>query len=320
MGAYKFVPEWGEPDNSMATVDKKAGLLQGVVILATWRNLQKSANGGLTEDNEIDQGLAAVRKYNQEHPNAPLAVKLRVWGGFFAPEWAMHESGGPVHLIHTNNKGTELKRMVGKVWSQPYRKAWARLQELLAAKYDADPLIREVAVTSCQMFTAEPFFIDTHETALEPLRKAGMTDAAYKECLDGIVHDYAPWKTTRFETPLNPFRLTDGPKPKHDEAFTLAWMKRCHAEEPTRCAFDNHDLDVHVEKGLETLYEAMEKSGAEVEFQSGPAAPKDLDGMIRRAVSTGGTSVELWQDYQGFPEMADAELRRSAKLLEDNRK
>ena len=36
-------------------------------------------------------------------------------------------------------------------------------------------------------------------------------------------------------------------------------------------------------------------------------------------MSTGGTSVELWQDYEGFPEMADGELQRFAKLLEHNR-
>jgi hypothetical protein len=322
MGAYKFLSDLGEPDNSLDAVRKKPGLLQGIVILATWRSLQKSATSGLTENNEIDRGLAEVQKYNAEHPSAPLAVKLRVWGGYFAPEWVINESGGPIHVVHTNINGAEMHRVLGHVWSDPYRKAWAHLQELLAAKYDASPLIHEVAVTSCMMFTAEPFSIDTTPAALKPLRDAGMTDAAYQACLDGISHDYAPWKTTRFETPLNPFKSTDGAKARHDEAFTLAWMDRCHKAEPVRCVFDSHDLDPEskVNKDVKTLYAAMKKSGAEVEFQSFTKSPEDFDGMMKYALDSGAQSVELWQDSGGFTEMSDATLQKYAKLLEGNGK
>jgi len=320
MGAYKFRQEYGEPDNSLDTVRKKPELLQGIVILATWRSLEKSATSGLSENNEIDQGLAEVRKYNSEHPTAPLAVKLRVWGGFFAPDWVIEESGGPINVIDTNFRNVERPRVLGHVWSDAYRKEWAHLQELLAAKYDSDPLIREVAVTSCQMKTAEPFIVDTHEGSIKPLRDAGLTDAAYKACLDGIVKDYAPWKTTRFETPLNPFKDTDD-KPDRDAHFTIEWIKRCHQAEPVRCVFDNHNLeaDISHNKELDQILTAMKDSGAEVEFQSGPSTPKDLGAMIRTGVSYGAASVELWQDFGGFPDMSDAELRQNAKLLEDNR-
>jgi hypothetical protein len=320
MGAYKFAPDLGEPDNSLDTVRKKKGLLQAIVILTSWRSLEKSATSGLTENNEIDQGLAEVRKYNQENPSTPLAVKIRVWGGFWAPQWVIDESGGAIHVIHTNNKGVEKPRVLGHVWTDAYHKEWAHLQELLAQKYDADPLVHEVAVTSCMMFTAEPFSIDSHPKAIDPLREAGLTDAAYKACLDHIVDDYAPWKTTRFETPLNPFKLTDGKKPEHDEAFTLKWMDDCKKRGGARCVFDNHDLDVEskVPKDLQTTYDSMKKSGSEVEFQTGPASPDDLDGVIRFAVSKGASSVELYQDYGGFPEVADADLTKLSKLLRDN--
>jgi len=320
MGAYKFRQEYGEPDNSLDIVRQKDGLLQGIVIVATWRNLEKSATSGLTENNEIDQGLAEVRKYNDAHPNAPLAVKLRVWGGFFAPDWVIAESGGPINVMDTNFRNVERPRTVGHVWTDSYRKEWAHLQELLAAKYDSDPLIREVAVTSCQTKTAEPFIIDTHPASLKPLRDAGLTDAAFKACLNGIVQDYAPWKTTRFETPLNPFISTDG-QPERDEQFTLDWIKRCHEAEPVRCALDNHNLEADMSKNkeLSAIYDGMRKSGAEVEFQSGPSKPKSLDAMIHTAVETGAESVELWQDFEGFPDMTDAELRANAKRLEENR-
>jgi hypothetical protein len=157
MGAYKFAPVLGEPDNSLDTVRQKNGLLQGIVILASWRSLVPTATSGLADNNEIDQGLAAVRKYNQDNPTAPLAVKIRAWGGFWAPDWVIQASGGKIAVEHTNDQGQSKDRALGYVWSEEYHKAWAHLQELLAAKYDADPLVHEVAVTSCMMFTAEPF-------------------------------------------------------------------------------------------------------------------------------------------------------------------
>ena len=320
MGSYSFVGDVGEPTNTMDKIEQKPGLLRGVVIVATWRNLEPTADGGIAPDNEIYRGLANVRAYNARHPEAPLSVKLRVWGGYFAPQWVMDQTGGAIHVIHTNNHHRRMPRVLGHVWREDYRTDWRHLQELLAAKYDAEPLIHEVAVTSCMMFTAEPFSIDTSPEALDPLRTAGLTDRHYKECLNGIVEDYRPWRTTRFETPLNPFKDTDGGHARHDEAFTLAWMQRCHAAEPTRCAFDNHDLDATVDHDLETIYDHMKNSGAEVEFQSGPEMPPNLDGMIRRGVDAGATSIELYQDYQGFPLMSDADLRRYGQMLENNRR
>jgi hypothetical protein len=320
MGAYKFVPALGEPDNSMDTVNKKAGLLQGIVILATWRSLEPTPTSGLADNNELDQGLANVRKYNQDNPKAPLAVKIRVWGGFWAPDWVMQDSGGKIPVVHTNFRGVAKDRDVGHVWDDKYHWHWAHLQELLAAKYDGDPLVHEVAVTSCMMFTAEPFNIDSRPPALDPLRKAGLTDAKYKDCLNKIVDDYAPWKTTRFETPLNPFKDTDSGKPKHDLDFTLAWMADCRKRGGDRCVLDNHNLDVpaKVDHDEQLMYAAMKKSGAEVEFQTGGASPPDLGGVIGYGVEMGATSIELYQDYGGFTQVPDDDLRKYSAMLEHN--
>ncbi|WP_235616595.1 hypothetical protein [Mycobacterium montefiorense] len=320
MGAYKFAPVLGEPENSLDTVRQKDGLVQGIVILASWRSLEPTATSGLADNNEIDQGLANVRKYNQDNPNAPLAVKIRVWGGFWAPDWVMQDSGGKIPVVHTNFRGVAKDRTLGHVWDDRYHLRWAHLQELLAAKYDGDPLVHEVAVTSCMMFTAEPFSIDTRPAAVGPLRKAGMTDANYKTCLNRIVDDYAPWKTTRFETPLNPFKATDSGKPVHDVDFTLAWMADCRKRAGDRCVFDNHDLDVpaKVDNDLRKIYAAMKRSNAEVEFQTGGASPADLAAVIGYGVEMGATSIELYQDYGGFTQVPDDDLRKYAAMLEHN--
>lgn len=320
MGAYKFAPFLDEPDNSLDTVRAKAGLLQGIVILASWRSLEPTPTSGLADNNEIDQGLANVRKYNHDYPDTPLAVKIRVWGGFWAPDWVMEDSGGKIPLVHTNFRGVQKNRTVGHVWDDKYHWHWAHLQELLAAKYDRDPLVHEVAVTSCMMFTAEPFNLDSRPPALDPLRQAGMTDAAYQGCLNEIVDDYAPWKTTRFETPLNPFKETDNGQVHRDVNVTLAWMADCRKRAGDRCVFDNHDLDVasKTNKQLQTIYEAMKTSGAEVEFQTGGAAPPDLGAVIGNGVEMGATSIELYQDYGGFTQVPDDDLRTYSAMLEHN--
>jgi hypothetical protein len=323
MGSFRFTADDSEPENSTADVSSKKGLLQGIVIIATWRSLQPTADG-LAENNEIDRGLAAVRQYNAANPDAPLAAKLRVFGGYYAPTWAMDESGGQIHVIHTNIANRSSPRILGHVWSQAYRTRWAKLQQLLAAKYDAEPLIHEVAVTSCMMTTAEPFSIDSHPLAIDPLHQAGLGDAVWQDCLSHIVDDYAPWTTTRFETALNPFQKMDGggPHPVQDGDFTVSWMQDCRRRAGDRCVFDNHDLTTpdNMHPQMQKVYEAMRDSGAEVEFQTFVPAPPDLPAVIRHAVAMGATSVELWQDYPGFTNVPDAQLRNLSRLLVDNRR
>src|SRR5260370_817249 len=139
MGAMKFAATGTDPVNTLEPLDARPGIFGGIVILATWRELQKTAASGLEENNTIDKALEEVRAYNRKNPNKPLAVKLRVWSGFVAPDWAKEIGGPPIKVFHKE------ARTLGRFWSPPYRKAWAHFQELLAAKYDKEPLIREVA-------------------------------------------------------------------------------------------------------------------------------------------------------------------------------
>jgi len=43
-----------------------------------------------------------------------------------------------------------------------------------------------------------------------------------------------------------------------------------------------------------------------------------LDGTIRLGVSYGASSIELYQDYGGFPLVPDAKLREWAAMLDAN--
>ena len=233
-----------------------------------------------------------------------------MWGGFEAPDWAKQLGGAPIATEHNGKQ-----RILGRFWSEAYRQAWSRLQVQLAARYDALPLIREVAITSCMSFTAEPFFLPTEPTVANPLRAAGYTDAAHRQCLEHAVADYAPWKASRLVLSLNPFYGLSGRRPG-DAAFTEQVMRACRQAVGRRCVFDNHDLDANPPKTLLPIYAAMQKMGPEIEFQTLHTTPEDFEGTIRKGVSLGASSIELWQDYQGFPLVPDATLKRWAAMIE----
>jgi hypothetical protein len=313
MGAYKFVVRAEDPNNTFEPINKKPGIFGGIVILASWRELQQSASSPLAENNTIDKALEEVRAYDKRNPQKPLGVKLRVWGGFVAPDWAKSLGGGaPIQVVHKK------PRTVGRFWGPPYRKHWAHLQEMLAVKYDKEPLIREVAMTSCMSFTAEPFFLPGEETVKGPLEKAGFKPAEFKRCLMDGLEDYAVWKSTNIETPLNPIHMPLG-NPKGDQEFTAQYMRECRKAFGKRCIFDNHDLDTTPAKAVLPVYAEMKKMGGPIEFQTGPATPKDFEGTIKYGAEIGAGSIELYQDFGGFPLVPDPKLKRWAAILEGNR-
>ena len=95
-------------------------------------------------------------------------------------------------------------------------------------------------------------------------------------------------------------------------------MRDCRRTIGRRCVFDNHDLDTDLPGPLHRIYATMKQLGPEIEFQTWRTTPQDFDGTIRLGVSYGASSIELYQDYGGFPLVADARLRQWAAMLERN--
>jgi hypothetical protein len=312
MGAFKFVGSGGDPVNTLEPLNAKPGIFSGLVVIASWAQLQPEPTSTIGNGNVIDKAMADVRAYNARNPDKPLAVRLRIWGGFKAPAWVLGLGGPPIKAVH-NNKN----RRVGRFWNAEYRRAWARLQEQLAAKYDSWPLIREVSITSCMSFTAEPFFVPTEDSVQRPLREAGFTDDSYKECLRHALDDYASWKSSRLVLSVNPLRTGLGQGPG-DPEFTMGIMRDCRKRLGVRCVFDNHNLDTRLPRPLIPLYALMKQLGPEIAYQTGGTNPQDFEGTIKFGVEQGATSIELWQDYGGFPTVPDRALRRWATMIEAN--
>ena len=95
-------------------------------------------------------------------------------------------------------------------------------------------------------------------------------------------------------------------------------MRYCRRTVGRRCVFDNHDLDTDLPGPLYRIYATMKELGPEIQFQTWRTTPKDFDGTIRLGISYGASSIELYQDYGGFPLVADAKLREWAAMLERN--
>jgi hypothetical protein len=116
---------------------------------------------------------------------------------------------------------------------------------------------------------------------------------------------------------VNPLRTAPG-QGNGDPGFTEGLMRDCRRTIGRRCVFDNHDLDTDLPGPLHRIYATMKQLGPEIEFQTWRTTPQDFDGTIRLGVSYGASSIELYQDYGGFPLVADARLRQWAAMLERN--
>src|SRR4030088_2901241 len=88
LGAHRLVGSGGDPVNTLEPLNAKPGIFGGLVVIASWKQLQPRPDSEIGPNNVIDRALAEVRAYNERNPQKPLAVKLRVWGGFEAPDWA----------------------------------------------------------------------------------------------------------------------------------------------------------------------------------------------------------------------------------------
>ncbi len=303
MGSMTFLPQQTEPDNRMEELFAHQGAYSAAVIIVTWRQLE--AVQGRLDTSEIDRALAAIGRYNIAVPARPVVGKLRVFAGAHAPDWALALGGPPIQTQFRQEPIT-----IGRFWSAPYRAAWADLQRRLAARYDADPRIAEVAISSCSTHSAEPFHARvTPPSALAALREAGYSDDAERSCIMGALDDYAPWKTTPLDFTVSTFLATDSGHPRVDRVFPVQVLEAFRARYGGRAVIATHGLDEDLPASKRDLYEEEKRLGPPMEFQT--VSPHvDFDGAVRTGLELGATEIELWDsvDAGGQARFTEAEL------------
>jgi hypothetical protein len=286
MGDLSFIGSGAKPQNTFSEANRHAGAYAGVVILAVWKDLEPAR--GKFDFSVIDKAFDNIRSYNKAHPKTPMVGKLRVFAAAGTPEWATKLDNGPLNIA--DRRGTHA---LGVFWGKPYGDAWRELQAALAAKYDNDPLMGEVAVSSCSSSTAEPFIVFLTPENAPTLKKAGYTDAAFKSCLMGAIDDYAVWKKTPLDFTINQFRDSDSGKPVEDKEFTVQVMEAFRAKYGMRGVLANHGLQPELKPAAGPVYEELMKLGPPIEFQT--IAPNvEWNASVAKGLTYHPTEIETW--------------------------
>ncbi len=309
MGKLNFVYRAGDPEDPMLEANTHPGVYSAVVINVTWEQLEP-VKGELKTD-FIDQALAEIRAYNRKYPNAPVTAKLRVHAGNKAPRWVKTLDGGPIRIMHR-----QFPVDVPAFWTEHYRTAWRTLQKELAERYDDDPLVGEVAVSSCSTVTDEPFILPMDPLSKSNLHKAGLTDANRKACLQGVAEDYSFWKRTPLDFTFNPFFANDGPRSVREIDFTVSVMRDWRKRLGSRGILAHHGLDEKPRPQAMEIYETMTSLGPPIELQA--VSPRvNADGAFEYALRTKATEVEVWQtkDAGGLSDISMQKLQAWAARM-----
>ena len=231
------------------------GLFGEIVLNVTWAALQPTPESQLDPSSLILSAIQAVQAYNQQH-DTNLGIKLRVWGGFTAPDWAKNIDGPPIAV--TDKDGNA--QTVGRFWTADYINAWTNLQTQLAAAWDGNSLIRGISNTAGASETDEPFIsLSSNDIAL--LQAAGYTDAAQQLTLRAAIADYAQWSTTPLDYTMNLFHLYGSGHTNPDANFTLAVLQQ--ARSSTReVQAGNHALNSPWPSGDAFIYSQMQADAA----------------------------------------------------------
>jgi hypothetical protein len=197
-----------------------------IVLNVTWAQLQPNGPGPQGLDTSvITNAINQLNKFNSDN-NTDVGIKLRVWGGYTAPDWAKNIDGPAITVtgpgtVDPNKDQTET---IGRFWSADYINAWTSFQSELAGALDGNPAILGISNTAGAAATDEPF-VPLHPNQVGQLEAAGYRDAAEIRTLRNAVADYAQWSTTPLDYTMNLFHLEDSGKVVSDANLTLAVLQ-----------------------------------------------------------------------------------------------
>src|SRR5262245_30962860 len=150
----------GIPTFTLSDLASFKGSFSEMVLNVTWAQLQPVEGGALVTTAIDGPGgpLDQIAAYNAAN-GTNLGVKLRVWGGFTAPEWAKNMNG---LAITVSGKASVDPydyddQTIGRFWTADYIDAWTSLQNALAQRYDGNSLIRGISQTAGAATSDEPF-------------------------------------------------------------------------------------------------------------------------------------------------------------------
>lgn len=268
--------------------------VRGWVVKANWKDLQKSPGGPITDNNAIDQAIAAAHKLG-------LGLKLRIYAGTDAPDWAKALGGGAVNVVDPQDKAPGT---IPRFWSEDFGKAYADLQSKLAAKYDDVPEVREVVVSRCTTFFAEPFLRDKGDKgSVANMLAAGFSFGTDQTCHREEIDAHKVWAHTHSDVAFSPYQNIEKKGVNStDEGFTDAMMDYCRTNLGARCVLENNAIRTPVQANYEAMYDRIKTMGPPISFQTAnPNKIGDLLATLTWAAQYGANSVELPGSYTQNP-------------------
>ncbi len=214
------------------------------VVNAYWKDLQTSNGGAIKSNNVIDQAISKTRTYNNS-ANKPQSLKLRLFAGIHAPAWAKTLAGGPYKAYTGSGSSEVYEGEIGYFWTNTYQNAYENFLAKIAAKYDNEPLIKDVTTSMCTTVYAEPMIIQiSSSTTRSNLINAGYTYAAHKNChYRQIDIQEKHWKKTRSSLAFNPVQGVNANKTAiKDMNFTHTLIDYCRNKLGNRCVLENNSL------------------------------------------------------------------------------
>jgi hypothetical protein len=283
-------------------------VMGGFVVNVRWSDLQPAAGAPIATNNAIDQAIATLHRID---PSGRMGLKVRLFAGIYAPEWAKSLGGRPILV---GDPVTGASGTVGRFWNADFGAAYDDLQVKLATKYDSAPEIREITISRCTTVYAEPFIRDTaNPAAMVALLGAGFTVTADQQCHREQILAHQVWTRTRSDLSFNPYQLV-GTFARIDEAFTEQMMDFCRSTLGSRCVLANNSLRTPPQ--FPDMYAHMLSLGPPIAFQTAVKAKVgNLGATIQTAIALGAGSVEL---PAGFEFMSPASLTTYSSGLAAN--
>jgi hypothetical protein len=275
------------------------------VVKVTWAELQPEPFGSIVKGNLIDRTVAEAKRLNAADPSPGVRLKLRVYAGMHAPEWAKTLDGPAVPIREV--EGAEPVGTVPRFWTDRFGAAYGDLMTKLAARYDGEDLVADVAVSRCMTLFAETFL----RQALVDENRAEYYAAGYTVDQDRACHrkqlrtHARQWPRTRTSVAFNPFQVMPPTgRPSGDVAFALEMMDYCRQLMGARCVLGNNSIGwpPKSDDGYGELLEAILEHGQPIYFQMRTGGKVgDWDGTMEWAASVGTNMVEMNVDYDELP-------------------
>jgi len=270
------------------------------VVNVRWADLQPSSDVTLVTPNAIDQGIDQVRSLNRANPAQPFRLKIRLSAGTDAPDWVKQLGGGPMVI---RDPVDQVTGTVGRFWTDDFGRAYDRLQQILAARYDAVAEIGEITISRCSTVYAETFIRQSSDPAnIQALLAEGDTPDADERCLREQVDAHSVWAHTLSGLALNPYQKPGTNGREIDEMFTETLMSYCRKVLGSRCVLENNSIRWPPARGtMAQMYQAIRRLGPPISFQT--AAPERIGDLLKTlewAADQGANAVELPRSYSAF--------------------